>query len=303
MIDILVIGSGPAGYTAGIYAVRAGHKVKLVTGNQEGGQLITTSNIENYPGFSEKISGFQLMQQMKNQAEHLGVEFAYDQIESVDFSQRPFVCKGESGTTYESRAVIIATGAHAKWLGLESENKYKNKGISACATCDGFFFKNKPVAVIGGGNTAVEDAIYLTNFASKVFLVHRRDSLKAEKILQKRLFENPKIEVLWNSQVKEVLGNEKEVTGLLINNNDDEQKQLDVSGIFVAIGRTPASKIFDNQINLDEEGYILTKGTRTSVNGVFAAGDVCDKVYRQAIVSAGQGCKAAIDADKFLSEI
>ena len=300
MIDVLVIGSGPAGYTAGIYAVRAGYKVKLVTGNQEGGQLTTTSGIENYPGFAESISGFQLMNQMKEQAGNLGVEFAFDQIESVDFSKRPFVCKGETGTSYESRTVIIATGANAKWLGLESETKYKNRGVSACATCDGFFFRNRTVAVIGGGNTAVEDALYLTNFASKVFLIHRRDSLRSEKILQKRLFENPKVEILWNSQVREILGDEKKVTGLLVD-CETEQKQLEVSGVFVAIGRAPATGIFKNQIDLDEEGYILAKGTHTSVEGVFVAGDVCDKVYRQAIVSAGQGCKAALDADRFLS--
>ncbi len=300
MVDVLVIGSGPAGYTAAIYAVRAGYKVKLVTGNQDGGQLTITSFIENYPGFSEKITGPQLMMQMRQQAENLGVEIEYDVIESVDFSNRPFICKGESSVVYESRSVIVATGANAKWLGLESENKYKNKGVSACATCDGFFFKNKVVAVIGGGNAAVEEAIYLTNFASKVFLIHRRDSLKAEKIMQTRLMENSKIEVIWNSRVAEILGDEKKVTGVLLENNG-ELRKIDLDGIFVAIGHAPATAIFSGKLDLDEAGYIVVSGTRTSVRGVFAAGDVCDPIYRQAIVSAGQGCKAAIDADKFLS--
>ena len=300
MVDVLVIGSGPAGYTAAIYAVRAGYKVKLITGNQDGGQLTITSFIENYPGFSEKITGPQLMMQMRQQAENLGVDVEYDVIESVDFLNRPFVCKGESENTYESRSVIIATGANAKWLGLESEDKYKNKGVSACATCDGFFFKNKTVAVVGGGNAAVEEAIYLTNFASKVFLIHRRDTLRAEKIMQTRLFENPKIEIVWNSRVAEVLGDEKKVTGVLLENNGELQK-IDLDGVFVAIGHSPATKIFEGKLNLDENGYIIVDGTKTSVKGVFAAGDVCDPIYRQAIVSAGQGCKAAIDADKFLS--
>lgn len=300
MIDILVIGSGPAGYTAAIYAVRAGYKVKLITGNQDGGQLTITSFIENYPGFSEKITGPQLMTQMRRQAESLGVEIEYDVIESVDFSRRPFVCKGESDNTYESRAVIVATGANAKWLGLESEDRYKNKGVSACATCDGFFFKNKVVSVVGGGNAAVEEAIYLTNFASKVFLIHRRDSLRAEKIMQARLMENPKIEVVWNSRVAEILGDEKKVTGVLLENNG-ELRKIDLDGVFVAIGHAPATEIFNGKLDLDEAGYIVVDGTKTSVKGVFAAGDVCDPIYRQAIVSAGQGCKAAIDADRFLS--
>ncbi len=300
MIDVLVIGSGPAGYTAAIYAVRAGYEVKLITGNQDGGQLTITSFIENYPGFSEKITGPELMMKMKQQAENLGVQIEYDMIESVDFSNKPFVCKGESGNTYESRSVIIATGANAKWLGLESENRYKNKGVSACATCDGFFFKNKVVAVVGGGNAAVEEAIYLTNFAEKVYLIHRRDSLRAEKIMQDRLMENPKIEVVWNSRVAEILGDEKRVTGVLLENNGELQK-IELDGVFIAIGHSPATKIFEGKLDLDENGYIIVDGTKTSVRGVFAAGDVCDPIYRQAIVSAGQGCKAAIDADKFLS--
>lgn len=300
MIDVLVIGSGPAGYTAAIYAIRAGYKVKLITGNQDGGQLTITSFIENYPGFSEKITGPELMMRMKQQAEHLGVQIEYDMIESVDFSSKPFICNGESGSIYESRSVIIATGANAKWLGLESEDRYKNKGVSACATCDGFFFKNKVVAVIGGGNAAVEEAIYLTNFAEKVFLIHRRDSLRAEKIMQDRLRGNPKIEVIWNSRVAEILGDEKRVTGVLLE-NDGKLQKIDLDGVFVAIGHSPATEIFKEKLDLDENGYIIVDGTKTSVKGVFAAGDVCDPIYRQAIVSAGQGCKAAIDADKFLS--
>jgi len=300
MIDVLVIGSGPAGYTAAIYSVRAGYKVKLITGNQDGGQLTITSFIENYPGFSEKITGPELMVKMRQQAENLGVQIEYDMIESVDFSNKPFICKGESGNVYESRSVIVATGANAKWLGLESEDRYKNKGVSACATCDGFFFKNKIVAVIGGGNAAVEEAIYLTNFAEKVFLIHRRDSLRAEKIMQDRLMENPKIEVVWNSRVAEILGDEKKVTGILLESNG-ELRKIELNGVFVAIGHSPATQIFDGKLDLDENGYIIVDGTKTSVKGVFAAGDVCDPIYRQAIVSAGQGCKAAIDADKFLS--
>ena len=300
MIDVLVIGSGPAGYTAAIYAVRAGYKVKLITGNQDGGQLAITSVIENYPGFSEQITGPQLMMQMRQQAENLGVEVEFDVIKSVDFSNRPFVCNGESGNTYESRAVIVATGANAKWLGLESEERYRNKGVSACATCDGFFFKNKVVAVVGGGNVAVQEAIYLTNFANKVYLIHRRDALRAEKIIQTRLMRNPKIEIIWNSRVAEILGDERKVTGVLLEKNG-ELKKVELDGVFIAIGHSPATKIFEGKLDLDDHGYIVVDGTKTSVKGVFAAGDVCDPIYQQAVVSAGQACKAAIDADKFLS--
>lgn len=302
MNDILIVGSGPAGYTAAIYVARAGYKVKVITGNQDGGQLTITSFIENFPGFAEQITGPQLMLRMRQQAENFGVEIEYDMIESVDFSKRPFVCKGESGIAYTSRAVIVATGANAKWLGLESEHKYKNRGVSACATCDGFFFRNKVVAVVGGGNTAVEEAIYLTNFASKVYLIHRKDTLKAEKILQNRLFQNEKIETIFNSSVTEVLGDDKKVTGVRLDCNG-KSTTVELDGIFVAIGHAPATEIFKDQLNLDEKGYITVDGTKTSVEGVFAAGDVCDPIYRQAIVSAGQGCKAAIDADKFLSSL
>ncbi len=300
MIDVLVIGSGPAGYTAAIYAVRSGYKVKLITGNQDGGQLAITSVIENYPGFSEQITGPQLMMQMRQQAENLGVEVEFDVIKSVDFSNRPFVCVGESGNEYVSRLVIVATGASVKWLGLESEERYRNKGVSACATCDGFFFKNKVVAVVGGGNVAVQEAIYLTSFASKVYLIHRRNSLRAEKIIQTRLMQNPKIEIVWNSRVAEILGDERKVNGVLLERNG-ELKKIELDGVFIAIGHSPATKIFEGKLDLDDRGYIVVNGTRTSVEGVFAAGDVCDPIYQQAIVSAGQACKAAIDADKFLS--
>jgi len=300
MIDVLIIGSGPAGYTAAIYAVRAGYKVKLITGNQDGGQLAITSVIENYPGFSEQITGPQLMMQMRQQAENLGVEVEFDTIKSVDFSGRPFVCVGESGSEYVSRSVIVATGASAKWLGLESEERYRNKGVSACATCDGFFFKNKVVAVVGGGNVAVQEAIYLTNFASKVYLIHRRDSLRAEKILQSRLIQNPKVEIIWSSRVAEILGDERKVNGVLLE-RDGELKKVELDGIFIAIGHSPATGIFEGKLDLDDHGYIVVNGTKTSVEGVFAAGDVCEPIYQQAIVSAGQACKAAIDADKFLS--
>lgn len=300
MIDVLVIGSGPAGYTAAIYAVRAGYNVKLITGNQDGGQLAITSVIENYPGFSEQITGPQLMMQMRQQAESLGVEVEFDVIKSVDFSNRPFVCNGESGSEYVSRSVIVATGASAKWLGLESEERYRNKGVSACATCDGFFFKNKVVAVVGGGNVAVQEAIYLTNFASKVYLIHRRDALRAEKIMQTRLMQNPKIEIIWNSRVAEILGDERKVTGVLLEKSG-ELKKVELDGVFIAIGHFPATKIFEGKLDLDDHGYIVVDGTKTSVKGVFAAGDVCEPIYQQAVVSAGQACKAAIDADKFLS--
>ncbi|MBE6447550.1 MAG: thioredoxin-disulfide reductase [Alphaproteobacteria bacterium] len=302
MIDVLIIGSGPAGYTAAIYSARAGYNVKVVTGNQDGGQLTITSEIENYPGFSSPISGPQLMMQMREQVEKTGVDIVYDVIDAVNFEGYPFNCTGESGESYVSRSVIIATGASAKWLGIKSETVYRNRGVSACATCDGFFFKGKPVAVVGGGNTAVEEAIYLTNFASKVYLIHRRDSLRAEKILQQRLFDNSKIEVVWNSEISEVLGDGRKVTGILLS-QQDSQRKIDLDGVFIAIGHAPATKIFENQVKLDDNGYIVVDGTKTSVYGVFAAGDVCDSMYRQAIVSAGQGCKAAMDVDKFLSGI
>ncbi len=303
VIDVLVIGSGPAGYTAAIYAARAGRKVTLLTGSQQGGQLIITSFIENYPGFSEPVSGPELMEKMREQAEKIGVNIVYDVINRVDFSQRPFKCFGDSAN-YESKTVIICTGASAKWLGLKGETKYIGCGVSACATCDGFFFRNKDVAVIGGGNTAVEEAIYLTNFARSVTLIHRRDTLRAEKVMQQRLFANEKIKVVWDAKVLDILGDGSKVTGLALQNTKtSENFELSVDGVFVAIGHQPATAIFVGQVATDDNGYIIKNQTnsKTSVEGVFAAGDVCNPTYRQAIVSAGQGCIAGIDADKFLS--
>lgn len=305
MTDVLILGSGPAGYTAAIYAARAGRKVKLLTGPQQGGQLIITSFIENYPGFAEPISGIDLMERMKKQAENVGVEMVYDTISKVDFSQRPFKCFGESAI-YESKTVVIATGASAKWLGLDSEKKYMGCGVSACATCDGFFFRNKDVAVVGGGNTAVEEAIYLTNFAKSVTLIHRRDSLRAEKIMQQRLFNNGKIKVVWNAEIVDIIGDNAKVTGIsLRNTKTNEITQQNMDGVFVAIGYKPATDIFAGQLNIDNDGYIIKAqdSSRTSVEGVFVAGDVCNPVYRQAVVSAAQGCMAGIDADKFISAI
>jgi thioredoxin reductase (NADPH) len=302
MTDILVIGSGPAGYTAAIYGARAGRSVRLIVGQQPGGQLTITSLVENYPGFAEPVSGPGLMEQMRQQCEKAGAEAVCDAIESVDFLRRPFVCKGETGTSYESETVIIATGANAKWLGVPGEEKYRGAGVSACATCDGFFFRNKTVAVIGGGNTAVEEAIYLTNFAEKVVLIHRRDRLRAEKVMQDRLLSNPKIEVMWNKRVAEISGDGEKVTGLLLADvGDGTETEKRVDGVFVAVGHSPATGIFNGTPATDENGYIITSGVCTSVEGVFAAGDVCDPRYRQAVVSAGQGCMAAVEADKFLS--
>ncbi|RZI46124.1 thioredoxin-disulfide reductase [Candidatus Finniella inopinata] len=302
---VLIIGGGPAGYTAAIYAARANLKPLQALGLQPGGQLMITTDVENFPGFGQPIQGPWLMEQMHQQAEHVGTEMVYDFITQVDFSQRPFVCQGDSETVYHADTVIIATGAQARWLGLESEEKYRGFGVSACATCDGFFFKDKRVAVIGGGNSAVEEAIFLTNHASHVTLIHRRDQLRAEKIAQDRLFRNPKISMIWDTAVDEVLGKDiphKALTGLALHNLQTGAKsQLEVDGVFVAIGHTPMSEIFKGHIDLDTEGYILTKpnSTATSIPGVFAAGDVQDKVFRQAVTAAGQGCMAAIEAEKF----
>ena len=304
---VLIIGGGPAGYTAAIYAARANLKPLQALGLQPGGQLMITTDVENYPGFSQTIQGPWLMEQMHQQAEHVGTEMMYDFITGVDFSQRPFVCQGDNGTVYHADTIIIATGAQARWLGLESEEKYRGFGVSACATCDGFFFKDKRVAIIGGGNTAVEEAIFLTNHAGHVTLIHRRDHLRAEKIAQDRLFRNPKISVIWDTVIDEVLGKDiphKAVTGLsLRNQKTNERSQLEIDGVFVAIGHTPMSEVFKGHIDLDKEGYILAKpnSTATSVSGVFAAGDVQDKIFRQAVTAAGQGCMAAIEAEKFLN--
>jgi len=303
---LLIIGAGPAGYTAGIYAARANLNPILVTGLQPGGQLTITTDVENYPGFADVIQGPWLMEQMRQQAEHVGAQIVYDYINKVDFSKRPFICYGES-TTFTAESVIIATGAEAKWLNIPSEEKFKGFGVSACATCDGFFFKDKSVAVIGGGNSAVEEALYLSNIARQVTLIHRRDSLRAEKILQERLFANPKVKIIWNHQVDEILGSldVKGVTSLRLRSTVQSEltQTIDVDGVFVAIGHSPKTDIFKGHITLDDNGYILTqKGeTSTNISGVFAAGDVQDKIYRQAVTAAGQGCMAALDAEEFLT--
>ncbi|MBS0272131.1 MAG: thioredoxin-disulfide reductase [Proteobacteria bacterium] len=304
---VLIVGSGPAGYTAAIYAARANLEPVLVSGLEPGGQLMITTDVENYPGFSDVIQGPWLMEQMRLQAEHVGTKVIQDQIVEVNFSQRPFICRGEGGTTYKAETIIICTGAQAKWLGLESEMKYRGFGVSGCATCDGFFFRGKEVAVIGGGNTAVEEALYMTNHASKVTLIHRRDQLRAEKVLQERLFKHPKIQVMWNHVVDEVLGNEGplSVTGVRLKETKTGATQvLPIEGLFVAIGHVPNTKIFKGKLTLDEEGYIIGSPTttETSVKGVFAAGDVRDKIYRQAVTAAGMGCMGALDAAGFLQD-
>ena len=304
---VLIIGSGPAGYTAAIYAARAMLKPILISGMEPGGQLTTTTDVENYPGFSDVIQGPWLMEEMRKQAEAVGTIFENDMIKEVNFSNNPFTLIGESGTAYTADSVIISTGAQARWLNLESETKFRGFGVSACATCDGFFYKDKEVMVVGGGNAAVEEALFLTKFASKVTLVHRRDSLRGEKLLQKKILSHPKIDIIWDSAVKEILGtdNPKGVTGVLLENTKDKStKQLDTHGVFVAIGHDPATKIFKDQINMDAEGYILTDSdsTKTNIKGVFAAGDVKDKTYRQAVTAAGMGCMAALEAEKLLSE-
>ena len=304
---LLIIGSGPAGYTAAIYAARAMLEPALVHGLQPGGQLTITTDVENYPGFADVIQGPWLMEQMQKQAEAVGTEMITDIITKADLSQRPFRFEGDSGTVYTADTVVIATGAQAKWLGLPSEQLYQGFGVSACATCDGFFYRGKTVAVVGGGNTAVEEALFLTNFAEKVVLIHRRDSLRAEKILQTRLFQNEKVEVLWNREVEEVLGTDdpKGVNALKLSSTVGEPPlELTVDGLFVAIGHAPATELFRGQLEMKENGYIITApdSTATSVPGVYAAGDVTDEVYRQAVTAAGMGCMAALEAEKFLAE-
>ena len=303
----LIIGSGPAGYTAAIYAARANLNPLLVTGIEMGGQMTITTDVENYPGFADIIQGPWLMEQMKTQAASVGTELHNDLITNVDFSKRPFLSTGDSGNRYISASVIIATGAQARWLGLESEEQFKGFGVSACATCDGFFYKEKEVAVVGGGNTAVEEAIYLTKHVKKVFLIHRRDELRAEKILQKRLFSNKKIELIWDTVVVEVIGKTEplSVTKLRLQNTKTKKKfKLNVDGLFVAIGHDPATRLFEGHLNMDKEGYIRTKpdSTATNVEGVFAAGDVQDKTFRQAVTAAGTGCMAALEAEQFVGE-
>jgi len=302
----LIIGAGPAGYTAAIYAARANLKPVQALGIQPGGQLMITTDVENYPGFAETIQGPWLMDQMRAQAEHVGTEMVNDMITKVDFSARPFRCWSDDGVLYLAETVIIATGAQAKWLGIPSEEKYRGFGVSACATCDGFFFRDKNVAIVGGGNTAVEEAIFLTNFAKHVTLIHRRDSLRAEKIAQDRLFKNPKVSVIWNATVDEVLGVESplSVTGLrLRDTKTDALSEIPVDGLFIAIGHTPMSEVFKEQLETDSEGYLLAKpnSTATDIPGVFVAGDVQEKVFRQAVTAAGQGCMAAIEAERFLN--
>ena len=303
----LIIGSGPAGYTAAIYAARANLKPHLVTGIETGGQMTITTDVENYPGFSDIIQGPWLMEQMQTQAASVGTELHNDLITKVDFSKRPFLSTGDSGNRYISASVIIATGAQARWLGLKSEEQFKGFGVSACATCDGFFYKEKEVAVVGGGNTAVEEAIYLTKHVKRVFLIHRRNELRAEKILQKRLFSNKKIELLWDTVVKDVLGKTEplSVTKLRLQNTKTKKKlDLNIDGLFVAIGHDPATKLFKGHLDMDKEGYIHTKpdSTATNVEGIFAAGDVQDKVFRQAVTAAGTGCMAALEAEQFIAE-
>ena len=303
---VLILGSGAAGCTAAIYAARAMLSPLMVAGLQPGGQLTITTEVENYPGFKDAIQGPWLMEQMQTQAEHLGTKVAFDLISGADLAQRPFMLTGDSGTRYSADALIIATGAQAKWLGLKSEDTYKGFGVSACATCDGFFFKGKKVAVVGGGNTAVEEALFLTNFATEVTLIHRRDTLRADKTNQLRFEKNPKTRVLWNSVVDEVIGggDPKTVSGVRIKNlNTGAVDTLTIDGLFVAIGHTPASEIFRGQIDMDDEGYIRTApdSTKTNVPGVFAAGDVKDRIFRQAVTAAGMGCMAALEAEKFLA--
>src|SRR6201991_2150304 len=303
---VVIIGSGPAGYTAAIYAARAMLEPILIQGIQPGGQLTITTDVENYPGFADVIQGPWLMEQMQKQAEHVGTRIVTDHVNDLDLSQRPFRLTCDSGDVYLADTVVLATGAQARWLDLPSEQKFKGYGVSACATCDGFFYKNKEVLVIGGGNTAVEEALFLTNFASKVTVVHRRDSFRAEKILQDRLFKNPKIKVVWDSAIHDVVGHENplKVRGVVLRNIKTGAKQeLAADGVFIAIGHTPASELFVGQVEMKHSGYIKTApfSTATSVRGVFAAGDVTDDVYRQAVTAAGQGCMAALEAERYLA--
>jgi len=303
---VLIIGSGPAGYTAAIYTARAMLKPILVHGAEPGGQMTTTTDVQNYPGYSDVIQGPWLMDQMKDQAKAVGTDMIQDHIKKVDLSKKPFEATGDSGQEYTADSIIISTGAQARWLNLPSEQKYRGFGVSGCATCDGFFFKDKEVAVIGGGNAAVEEAIFLTKFATKVKLIHRRNELRAEKMLQKKLKENKKIEIIWDSVLEEVLGNEKPkgVTGIKIKNvKTNKTTQLNIHGLFIAIGHDPATSLFKGQLEMDKEGYLITKpdSTQTNKPGVFAAGDVKDKVFRQAVTAAGMGCMSALEAEKFLA--
>ena len=303
---VLIIGAGPAGYTAAIYAARANLDPLLVTGLQPGGQLTITTDVENFPGFAEVIQGPWLMEQMQRQAEHVGTRVILDMIESVDLGRRPFVATGDSGDIYAGDTLVLATGAQARWLGLPSEEMFRGFGVSACATCDGFFFRGKEVVVVGGGNTAVEEALYLTNHARRVTLVHRRDALRAEKILQDRLFRHPKIDVIWDTVVEEILGEPEppQVTGVRLRNlRTGALMDHPCDGVFITIGHTPVTGLVAGQLPLDAEGYVIARpdSTETGVPGVFAAGDVKDKIFRQAVTAAGMGCMAALEAEKFLA--
>ena len=303
---VLILGSGPAGYTAAIYAARAMLKPILVHGAEPGGQMTTTTDVQNYPGYSDIIQGPWLMDQMKDQAKDVGTDMILDHIKKVDLSKKPFKAIGDSGQEYTADSIIISTGAQARWLNLKSEQEYRGFGVSGCATCDGFFFKDKEVAVIGGGNAAVEEAIFLTKFATKVKLIHRRDKLRAEKMLQKKLKENPKIEIIWDSVLEEVMGDKdpKGVTGIKIKNiKTNKPSEIKLHGLFIAIGHDPATSLFKGQLDMDKEGYLITKpdSTVTNIPGVFAAGDGKDKIFRQAVTAAGMGCMAALEAEKFIS--
>lgn len=305
---VLILGSGPAGYTAAVYAARAMLKPVLIEGSEPGGQMTITTDVENYPGFADVIQGPWLMEQMKAQAENVGTEIIMDHISKVDLKRRPFSLQGESGDLYTCDSLIICTGAQARWLGIPSEEKFKGYGVSACATCDGFFYKGKDVVVVGGGNTAVEEAIFLTNFAKRVTLVHRRNSLRAEKILQSRLFKNPKIEVIWNHAVDEIVGGDdaKSVVGIKLKNvKTGEMMEQVADGVFIAIGHAPATGLFRGQLEMTSTGYIVTTpdSTATAIPGVFAAGDVTDEVYRQAVTAAAMGCMAALEAERYFATL
>ena len=304
----LIIGSGPAGYTAAIYAARSNLAPVLLHGMQPGGQLTITTDVENFPGFAQPIQGPWLMEQMAAQAAHVGTELIQDTVVAVDFSKRPFVCTGESGTIYKAQSVIIATGAQARWLGIESEQKFKGFGVSGCATCDGFFYRGKSVMVVGGGNSAMEEALYLAGLAAHVTIVHRRNEFRGEKIMRERVAKHPKITIVWDSVVDEVKGDEQPlgVTGVVLRHvKTDEKTLIPVDGVFIAIGHSPATAVFKGQLKMDEEGYIVTApdSTATSVEGVFAAGDVRDKVYRQAVTAAGMGCMAALEVERYLGQL
>ena len=303
---VLILGSGPAGYTAAIYAARAMLKPILVYGSEPGGQMNTTTDVQNYPGYSDVIQGPWLMDQMKEQSKAVGTELIQDHIKEIKLNEKPFKAIGDSGQEYTGDTLIISTGAQARWLNLKSEQEFRGFGVSGCATCDGFFFKEKEVAVIGGGNAAVEEAMFLTKFATKVKLIHRRDRLRAENLLQKKLKENPKIEIIWDSVLEEVMGNKnpKGVTGIKIKNiKTNKSSEIKLHGLFIAIGHDPATSLFKGQLNMDKEGYLITKpdSTVTNIPGVFAAGDVKDKIFRQAVTAAGMGCMAALEAEKHLS--